>query len=130
MKTKKDGGGSICVFHLILVLICSNSFAQENKIYQLDTLLLSQYKYTNLKTNNGSHCICSIHNISTDKKAIAVNTGAAEYVQFNDSTSFNGIHVLEVQQQIIAVANFKGSQLIVLNLSPYKITIVVTMLCP
>ncbi|MBQ4819263.1 hypothetical protein [Aquimarina sp. MMG016] len=115
---------------LFLFFACTYVNAQNSSKSKLDTVALSRNEYAELQTNNGSQCICSINNISKAQEATVVTTGDTQNIKFNDSTNFNGIHVLKTRQQIIAVADFRGSQLIVSNLSPYEVMVIVSILCP
>ena len=127
---KKKGLYILCTALLFLLLVPNKASGQDTSKSKLDTIALSKNEYATLETNNGSQCICYINNISKAQQATVVNTGDTQNIKFNDSTSFNGIHVLSTRQQLIAVADFKGSQLIVSNLSPYDIIVIVSMLCP
>jgi len=115
---------------LFFVFINYDTHAQQLVKSKVDTIILSPYEYATLGTKNGSPCICNINNLSNAQTATVVNTGDTENRTFNDSTLFNGIHILKAKQQIIAVSDFKGSQLIVSNFSPYAILILVSILCP
>ncbi|MDY8137737.1 hypothetical protein [Aquimarina sp. 2201CG5-10] len=126
----KKGLYTLYIALLFSVFVSSYTYAQKIVKSKLDTIVLSQYEYAILSTNNGSQCICYINNISKAQKATVVNTGDTQNIKFNDSTQFNGIHKLAIRQQLIAVADFKGSQLIVSNLSPYEIMVLVSILCP
>lgn len=113
-------------FFIFLSQVC----AQQLTKHQLDTLVLSRFEYAVLNTNNGSECICYIQNLSEAQNATLVNSGDQGQVKFNDSTLFNGIHVLKLREQLIAMADFRGNRLIVSNLTPYQIEILVSILCP
>ncbi|TDQ29962.1 hypothetical protein DFQ07_0292 [Tenacibaculum caenipelagi] len=127
---KKKGLYIICTILAFFVFASNTAFSQSITKSKLDTIVLLKNEYAVLNTNNGSQCICYINNISKAQQATVVNTGDTNNVKFNDNTPFNGIHVLTVRQQLIAVADFKGSQLIVSNLSPYDIIVIVSILCP
>ena len=118
-----------CIIFFCLFLFSSYTYTQTLVKAQLDTITLMQNEYAILNTNNGSQCICSINNISKAQIATVVTIGDTQNVRFNDSTLFNGIHMLAVQKQIIAVADFKGSQLTVSNMSPYKTIVIISFLC-
>ncbi|PJJ07660.1 hypothetical protein CLU83_0850 [Flavobacterium sp. 1] len=115
---------------LLLLLLFNSVYGQDFNKHKGDTIMLSRFSYAVLKTNNGSQCICYISNSSRSQNATVVNTGATTTVTFNDGTAFNGIHTLTIQQQIIAIADFAGSNLIISNLSPYEIQVIVMILCP
>lgn len=115
---------------LLLLLLFDSAYGQDFNKHKGDTIVLSRFNYAVLKTNNGSQCICYISNSSRSQNATVVNTGATTTVTFNDGTAFNGIHTLTIQQQIIAIADFAGSNLIISNLSPYEIQVIVMILCP
>lgn len=127
---KKKGLYILYATFAFLVLASNTAFSQSITKSKLDTIVLLKNEYAVLDTNNGSQCICYINNISKAQQATVVNTGDTNNVKFNDSTSFNGIHILKIRQQLIAVADFKGSQLIVSNLSPYDVIVIVSILCP
>lgn len=127
---KKKGLYVLYITLLFLVFTNNTAYTQNIVKSKLDTIMLLKNEYVVLETNNGSQCICYINNISRAQKATVVNTGDTQNVKFNDSTSFNGIHVLAIREQLITVADFSGSQLIVSNLSPYDVMVVVSILCP
>ncbi len=62
--------------------------------------------------------------------AIVILSGAVNNVSLNDSSSFNGLHILNPTQQIIAIGNFTGSKITALNLSPIDASIIIMLLCP
>ncbi len=131
-KAKKRNG--LCITYMALfftIFVCyKEAYTQDLVSTKIDTLMQGGKISATLETNNGSLCICSISNISKSQIATVVNIGDTQNVKFTDSSAFNGVHMLATQKQIIAVADFKGSQLIVSNLSPYKIVVIVTFICP
>lgn len=128
-KFKKRLQGNLAAFFL-LFFITGSSVGQITGTGTMDTVSIAQYQYVTLHTNNGSQCICLIKNTNAGQLAKVTNTGDTNSSQFDDTTSFNGIHTLQAEEQIIAVADFKGSQLIVTNTTSYPIIILVGILCP
>jgi hypothetical protein len=115
---------------LIFTLGCIQAFCQGTTKHKADTLSLTPFEYAKKNTNNGSDCICSITNPNTANIATVVVTGAPDSMKLNSTIVFNGTHVLTPGQQIIAVGNFMGKQLIVMNLSVMKVAITVMLFCP
>lgn len=95
-----------------------------------DTVSLSRFEFAQKLTNNGSDCICSITNTSQANIAMTVLTGAPDAIQLNNTIAFNGIHSLSPGQQVIAVGNFAGKKITVLNLSLMNVVVLVMLFCP
>jgi hypothetical protein len=97
-----------------------------------DTVSLSRFEFAQKVTNNGSDCICSITNTSQANIAMIVLTGAPDTntILLDSTTTFNGTHTLKPAQQVIAVGNFEGKEITVLNLSLLGVVIVVMLFCP
>lgn len=97
-----------------------------------DTVWLSRFEFAEKQTNNGSDCICSVTNNSQANIATIVLTGAPDTstIQLDSPVTFNGIHYLKPGQQAIAVGNFAGKTITVLNLSLLNVVIVVMLFCP
>ncbi|MCJ8152762.1 hypothetical protein MKJ01_03155 [Chryseobacterium sp. SSA4.19] len=97
-----------------------------------DTVWLHRFEFAQKQTNNGSDCICSVTNTSQANIATIVLTGApdASTLQLDDAVPFNGTHYLKPGQQAIAVGNFAGKTITVLNLSLLNVLIVVMLFCP
>jgi hypothetical protein len=83
-----------------------------------------------LKTNNGTACTCYIGNPGNANIVSAVSVGAPDSLKFDDNTFFNGIHRIEPGRQLIAVGNFMGKQLSIVNFSPMHMRIIVAIYCP
>ena len=105
------------------------AFSQTINNRKTDTIWLARYENVVLKTTNGSECVCSIQNPSSSQSATISASGAAPDIVFNDSIPFNGIHILRVNQQIIALANFEGKELLIGNFSLEEIKVIVSILC-
>ncbi|KMQ64621.1 hypothetical protein ACM46_10245 [Chryseobacterium angstadtii] len=97
-----------------------------------DTVSLSRFEFAEKITNNGSDCICSITNPSQANIATIVLTGAPDTntICLDDNTTFNGKHILKPGQQVIAIGNFTGNKITVLNLSLLDVVIIVMLFCP
>ncbi len=117
-------------FFILLFVFCHSSFGQQIvNPYNVDAIVVSQYEYAVLNTNNGSQCICVVKNNSFAEEAIVVIIGDGTQSLFDNDSSLNGIHILKIKEQIIAVSDFKGSQIIVSNFSSNNESVIVSMLC-
>ncbi|ROI06701.1 hypothetical protein EGI16_02000 [Chryseobacterium sp. G0240] len=95
-----------------------------------DTVSLSRFEFAQKETHNGSDCICSITNTSRANIATTVLTGAPDAIRLDSTAAFNGTHSLKPGQQVIAVGNFEGNKITVLNLSLMGVVILVMLFCP
>ncbi|MCT2409157.1 hypothetical protein NZD88_16540 [Chryseobacterium antibioticum] len=119
-------------FQILLLIILGHTLAMGQGVIRskADTVSLSRFEYAQKMTNNGSDCICSITNTSQANIAMTVLTGAPDAIQLDSAEIFNGIHSLKPGQQVIAVGNFAGKQITVLNLSLMDVVILVMLFCP
>lgn len=119
-------------FLILLLFILSHALAMGQGMTKskADTVSLSRFEYAQKLTNNGSDCICSITNTSQANIAMTVLTGAPDTIQMDNAETFNGIHSLKPGQQVIAVGNFEGKEITVLNLSLMNVVILVMLFCP
>lgn len=119
-------------FQIFLLFILGHTLAMGQGLarFKADTVSLSRFEYAQKLTNNGSDCICSITNISQANIAMTVLTGAPDTIQMDNGETFNGIHSLKPSQQVIAVGNFEGKEITVLNLSLMNVVILVMLFCP
>lgn len=117
---------------LFLILGHTLAMAQGMVRSKADTVWLSRFEFAQKQTNNGSDCICSITNNSQANTATIVLTGAPDTstIQLDSPETFNGTHYLKPGQQAIAVGNFAGKTITVLNLSLLNVVIVVMLFCP
>nr|WP_314497524.1 hypothetical protein [uncultured Chryseobacterium sp.] len=119
-------------FQILLLIILGHTLAMGQGLIRskADTVSLSRFEFTQKLTNNGSDCICSITNTSQVNIVMTVLTGAPDAIQLDNTEIFNGIHSLKPGQQVIAVGNFAGRQITVLNLSLMNVMILVMLFCP
>jgi hypothetical protein len=121
-------------FQILLLFILGHTLAMAQGMVKskADTVRLTRFEFAQKQTNNGSDCICSITNNSQANIATIVLTGAPDSITIAlDSTAtFNGTHYLKPGQQAIAVGNFAGTTITVLNLSLLNVVIVVMLFCP
>lgn len=121
-------------FQILLLFILGHTLATAQGMVKskADTVWLSRYEFAQKQTNNGSDCICSITNNSQANIATVVLTGAPDTstIQLDSTVTFNGTHYLKPGQQAIAVGNFAGKTITVLNLSLLDVVIVVMLFCP
>ncbi len=103
-----------------------NGYAQDT-VRSVDVQTLKMNEYVVLHTTNGTQCVCVVHNSGSTEKALVVAIGDTGNNQFDNDSSFNGIHQLKIQEQIIAIADFKGSNIIVSNYSLGEVQ--VSILC-
>lgn len=131
-RHRKRSNKSYVLLFLLLILGHPLAMAQGMVRFKADTLSLSRFEFIKERTNNGSDCICSITNTNQANIATVVLTGAPDKnsIVLNDTATFNGIHSLEPGQQLIAVGNFAGRKITVLNLSLMDVVILVMLLCP
>lgn len=131
-RHRKRSNKSYVLLFLLLILGHTLAMAQGMARFKADTLSLSRFEFVQKKTNNGSDCICSITNTNQANIATVVLTGAPDTntILLDNIATFNGIHSLEPGQQAIAVGNFAGRKITVLNLSLMDVVIVVMLLCP
>jgi len=131
-RHRKRSNKSYVLLFLLLILGHTLAMAQGMVRFKADTLSLSRFEFVQKKTNNGSDCICSITNTNQANIATVVLTGASDTntILLDNIATFNGIHSLEPGQQAIAVGNFSGRKITVLNLSLMDVVIVVMLLCP
>lgn len=119
---------------ILLLFILGHTLAMAQGMIRskADTVWLSRFEFAQKQTNNGSDCICSITNNSQANIATIVLTGASDTntIQLDSPETFNGIHYLKPGQQAIAVGNFAGKTITVLNLSLLTVVIVVMLFCP
>jgi len=103
----------------------------EISVHKADTIEILPYDSAIINTDNGSMCICSIQNPGGNQGAATVaNIGAQDSIKFDDGTAFNGVHAIRANEQLIATANFRGAQLVILNLSMVPDTkLLVAVLC-
>jgi hypothetical protein len=118
-------------FLLLLLITCSaKTFSQGLPRYKADTITLYRYQYTKKVTNNGSDCICSVLNPGKANLAIAAITGSPDSIRFSNAIPFNGVHILQPGQQLNAIGNFMGKQLVIMNISPMSAPLTVMIFCP
>ncbi|NML68700.1 hypothetical protein HHL23_02650 [Chryseobacterium sp. RP-3-3] len=119
-------------FQILLLFILGHTLAMGQGVIRskADTVSLSRFEFAQKMTNNGSDCICSITNTSQANIAMTVLTGAPDAIQLDSTAIFNGTHSLKPGQQVIAVGNFAGKQITVLNLSLMDVVILVMLFCP
>ncbi|NIF06606.1 hypothetical protein F3J23_14245 [Chryseobacterium sp. Tr-659] len=121
-------------FLIILLFILSHTLAMAQGVVKskADTLLLSRFEFAQKDTNNGSDCICSITNTSQANIAMITLTGAPDNdtIRLDNTEVFNGTHFLKPGQQVVAVGNFAGARITVLNLSLLNVLITVMLFCP
>ncbi|WP_346985783.1 hypothetical protein [Chryseobacterium sp. POE27] len=121
-------------FQILLLFILGHTLAMAQGMVRskADTVWLSRFEFAEKQTNNGSDCICSVTNNSQANIATIVLTGAPDTstIQLDSPVTFNGIHYLKPGQQAIAVGNFAGKTITVLNLSLLNVVIVVMLFCP
>ncbi len=129
---RRHSSKSYVLLFLLLILGHTLAMGQGLARSKADTLSLSRFEFTQKITNNGSDCICSITNTSQANIAMITLTGAPDTntVLLNNMAAFNGIHFLPPGQQVIAVGNFAGRKITVLNLSLMEVVIIVMLLCP
>ncbi len=112
------------------MLSCDFACCQSPAKRKVDTLSLYPFQSVQLKTNNGTACTCYIGNPSNANIVSTVSVGAPDSLKFDDNTFFNGIHRIEPGRQLIAVGNFMGKQLSIVNFSPMHMRIIVAIYCP
>lgn len=121
-------------FQILLLFILGHTLAMAQGMVKskADTVRLTRFEFAQKQTNNGSDCICSITNNSQANTATIVLTGAPDTstITLDSTTTFNGTHYLKPGQQAIAVGNFAGTVITVLNLSLLNVVIVVMLFCP
>ncbi len=121
-------------FQILLLFILGHTLAMAQGMVKskADTVRLSRFEFAQKQTNNGSDCICSITNNSQANIATIVLTGApgSSTIALDSTATFNGTHYLKPGQQAIAVGNFAGTTITVLNLSLLNVVIVVMLFCP
>ncbi|PIF46505.1 hypothetical protein CLU96_3543 [Chryseobacterium sp. 52] len=119
-------------FQILLLFILGHTLAMGQGLVRskADTVSLSRFEYAQKMTNNGSDCICSITNTSQANIAMTVFIGAPDAIRLDSTATFNGIHALRPGQQVIAVGNFEGKKITVLNLSLMDVVILVMLFCP
>ncbi|WP_131707572.1 hypothetical protein [Chryseobacterium angstadtii] len=121
-------------FQILLLFILVHTLAMGQGVVKskADTVSLSRFEFAEKITNNGSDCICSITNPSQANIATIVLTGAPDTntICLDDNTTFNGKHILKPGQQVIAIGNFTGNKITVLNLSLLDVVIIVMLFCP
>ncbi|WP_430409952.1 hypothetical protein [Kordia sp.] len=116
---------------ILLLFVCCQVFSQHIiKHSKVETVLIYQYEYIVLSTNNGTECICTIKNTNNSQEVIVTIIGDTQNTFFNNNSRLNGIHVLSVKEQIIAISNFKGSQIIISNFSINDAPVFIGFLCP
>ena len=117
-------------FFILLHFVCYSSFGQQIiEPFNVDTIVISQYEYVILNTNNGTQCVCVIKNNSLSQEAVVVIIRDTQNSFFDNGSALNGIHLLKIKEQLIAIADFKGSQIIVSNFSSNNESVIVSILC-
>jgi hypothetical protein len=101
------------------------------QVQRADTVIIYPYDSAIVNTDNGSMCICAIQNKGKSQQpATIAAAGAPKSVTFENGVSFNGLHIIEHNDQLVAVANFAGAQLNILNLTiDPKVGLVVVISC-
>lgn len=111
-------------------LVAGFTYGQDSVTRQTDTLSLARFENVVLKTNNGSDCTCLINNPSRGQSITITVMGAPANVRFDNDSIFNSIHILGIQEQLIALDDFMGTELTIANLSPYESRVLIYFFCP